>query len=171
MRFQTGKKIMLSVTVGVVLLIGVVAIFMMPGKSDSPPPPMPAEVKAPDKTATVAPPPVPQQTAKPNTRPPVSQGASDTPEPVQENEYIVELKKEFEFIKEAMETIPRLVEVDVHEPGVVFFRHQPDRPEALELAMKDLAELYRNRFGYDKPVNVVFFISGRPVRAKVFFRE
>ena len=68
-------------------------------------------------------------------------------------------------------TLPSLIEVDVHEPGVIFFRYKPDRPEALELAMEDLAELYKGRLGYDKPVNVVFFISGRPVKSKVFFRE
>jgi hypothetical protein len=164
------KKNWIGMTVAALLLVSIIIMFVV---SDFPTysPTMPAKIEIPDKTAEVAPPPVPQQTAKPNTKPPVSKGSSDSSEPVQEDDYLVELKKENEFIKEAMETIPQLVEVDVHEPGVVFFRHQPDRPEALEQAMKDLAGLYRDRLGYDKPVNVVFFISGRPVRSKVFFRE
>ena len=80
-------------------------------------------------------------------------------------------EKEIAFIEEAMETIPSLTEVDVHKPGVVFFRHKPDRPEAMEKAMNDLAEMYKIRLEYGEPVNVVFFISGRPMKSKVFFRE
>lgn len=172
MRFQEKKKkILTGGVIAVVVLIGVVAVFMMRGTSGSPPLPTPAEVKIPDKAAEIAPPPVPQQTAKPHTVPPVSRGSSDTSGPVQEDESLVEQQKEAAFIAEAMTIMPSLVEVDVHEPGVVFFRYKPDRPEVLELAMEELAKLYKGRLGYDKPVSVVFFISGRPVKSKVFFRE
>lgn len=75
------------------------------------------------------------------------------------------------FIDEALQAMPKLIEVEVHEPGVVFFRFEPDRPEALEQAMEDLAERYKALLDYNEPVNVVFFISGRPAKARVFFRE
>ena len=86
-------------------------------------------------------------------------------EPVDE-EYPVELEEE--FISEAMESIPKLIEVDVHEPGVVFFRQKPDKQENIQMSMNELAELYKNVFGYTKKVTVVFFISGRPARALEF---
>jgi hypothetical protein len=162
---------MLSVTVGAVLLIGGAAIFMVIDKPNSPPPPVPAEVKVPDKAAEVAPPPVPQQMAKQKPVSTVTREVSNPKASDKDSESLAELEQIFEFIHEAMATMPSLIEVDVHKPGVVFFRHKPDRPEALELAMEDLAGLYKDRLGYDKPVNVVFFISGRPVRSKVFFRE
>lgn len=85
--------------------------------------------------------------------------------------YSYPAEQENAFIEEAMETMPKLIEVEVHEPGVVFFRHEPDKPEFLEYAMEDLAERYKTILKYDRPVNVVFFISGRPAKARVFFRE
>ena len=98
----------------------------------------------------------------------VAEPTIDTNHPA-DDQYSIE--KEIAFIEEAMETIPSLTEVDVHKPGVVFFRHKPDRPEALEKAMNDLAEMYQVRLEYGEPVNVVFFISGRPMKSKVFFRD
>lgn len=75
------------------------------------------------------------------------------------------------FIEETMENIPLMIEVEVYRPGVIYFRREPDWPENLEMAMEKMAYLYKDKVGYEGPVNVVFFISGRPAQAKVFFRE
>jgi hypothetical protein len=174
------KKILIGGGMGIVLLIGVMAILKVLDKPEPPtyPPVKPEEATVqnePSEVAPLPPPPPPPKTVKQKPASTVTvkitRETSDSNGPDKERESLPELEQIFDFIHEAMATMPSLIEVDVHEPGVVFFRHKPDRPEALELAMQDLAYLYKERFAYDKPVNVVFFISGRPVKSKVFFRE
>ena len=160
------KKYWIAGSVATVLLIAVVLILAGRKLQFT----VPADIKVPDKIAEVISLPLPAKETKPVSKilPPVFHQASDAEEPVV-YEYPVE--QEEEFIEEAMRAMPSLNEVDVNEPGVVFFRHKPARPDAIAESMNNLAELYRTLLEYDKPVNVVFFISGRPMKSKVFFRE
>ncbi|GEM_PF-4080142 len=79
------------------------------------------------------------------------------------------LYREEEFIQEAKEEIPDIIEVKIHKPGVIFFRHKPAPPSIIKEDMERLAELYRDEFEYNNSVNVVFFISGRPIISKSIF--
>jgi hypothetical protein len=163
---SVNKKTWLWSVLAVILVIAGITILMLNREREIPPSPtVPPIVKDNTQHGTDGPP-LPAEVAEPK---PMAGTTPPSPPPLDEYSYPVEL--EGAFIQEAMETIPRLIEVEVHEPGVVFFRHEPDQPEYLEMAMEDLAELYKTRLVYDKPVNVVFFISGRPVKSKVFFRE
>lgn len=89
-------------------------------------------------------------------------------EPTSKNK--TNLNREEEFIQEVKEEIPDIIEVKIHKPGVIFFRHKPAPPSILEEDMERLAELYRDEFEYNNSVNVVFFISGRPIFSRVFFK-
>jgi type IV secretory pathway VirB10-like protein len=149
-----------------VMLIAGGGIFLMSAlRKTQPAPPVPQtpaadiHIKASEKPAT----PLPSSPVVGKAAAVKPQASSLTPPAA---DYPVE--QEEKFVEEAMATLPKLIEVEVHEPGVVFFRHKPARPEDMETAMEDLAQLYRTRLKYDKPVNVVFFISGRPVKAKMF---
>lgn len=115
--------------------------------------------------AVVTPP--PQVAIKRQTDQQTGNSASQSPPEA----YSYPAEQEEAFIVEVMDNIPLMIEVEVHQPGVIYFRREPDWPENLDMAMEEMAHLYKNRLGYEGPVNVVFFISGRPAQAKMFFRE
>ena len=76
------------------------------------------------------------------------------------------------FKDEALKTQP-VTNIIVHDTGVVFFWATPKQagdPEKRKEIMENLAYLYRDICKYEKPVTVVFFISGRPVQALQFFK-
>ena len=76
------------------------------------------------------------------------------------------------FKNEALETQP-VTNIIVHDTGVVFFWASPKQagdPEKRKEIMENLAYLYRDICNYEKPVTVVFFISGRPVQGVQFFK-
>ena len=76
------------------------------------------------------------------------------------------------FKDEALKTQP-VTNIIVHDTGVVFFWATPKQagdPEKRKEIMENLAYLYRDICNYEKPVTVVFFISGRPVQAVQFFK-
>ena len=76
------------------------------------------------------------------------------------------------FKDEALKTQP-VTNIIVHDRGVVFFWATPKQagdPEKRKEIMENLAYLYRDICKYEKPVTVVFFISGRPVQAVQFFK-
>ncbi|RLC10275.1 MAG: hypothetical protein DRH43_06680 [Deltaproteobacteria bacterium] len=82
-------------------------------------------------------------------------------------------EEEKRFKKQALET-EAVTNVVVHDTGVVFFWADPKEagdPQRRKEIMEDLAYLYRDNCHHEKPVTVVFFISGRPVQAHQFFRE
>lgn len=153
---------------GVVILVGAGIIFVLWRPDHHTPPETietPVVAKHPGNTAVSAPIPAVEKRKEHTREKPLL--ASQAPA----DDYVYPAEMEDVFIDEAMQTLPKLIEVEVHEPGVVFFRHEPDRRESLAFAMEDLAELYRTTLDYNASVNVVFFISGRPVKSKVFFRE
>ena len=82
-------------------------------------------------------------------------------------------EEEKRFKELALETEP-VTNIVVHDTGVVFFWADPteaSNPQERKEIMEDLAYLYRDNCRHEKPVTVVFLISGRPVQSLRFFKE
>ena len=82
-------------------------------------------------------------------------------------------EEEKRFRQTALETKP-VTNIVVHDTGVVFFWADPteaSNPQKRKEIMEDLAYLYKDNCRHEKPVTVVFLISGRPVQSLRFFKE
>ena len=166
---SVGKKRRRWGIVAIILMIAVIAILM--GRDNQPAKPVRPTIssdgsdKIKEKDVPTLPE-VAQEIPEPVTKQTETSAGTSSKEPLTDP---AELEQA--FIEETMETIPLMIEVEVHQPGVIYFRRKPDWPENLEMAMEEMAYLYKEKVGYEGPVNVVFFISGRPAQAKMFFRE
>jgi hypothetical protein len=84
---------------------------------------------------------------------------------------MTEDEKRFKEIALQTQPVSNLI---VHDTGVVFFWANPkdaSAPQKRKEIMEGLAHLYRDNCRYEKPVTVVFLISGRPAQSLQFFKE
>jgi hypothetical protein len=82
-------------------------------------------------------------------------------------------EKETRFRELSLKTEP-VSNIIIHDTGVVFFWADPKdagNPQKRGEIMKNLANLYKENCQYEKPVTVVFLISGRPAQSLQFFKE
>ena len=77
---------------------------------------------------------------------------------------------EEEFKNAVLETLP-VTDIRVERPGIISFHAPPGSRDERKEVMEEIAILYRDTVGYDQPVAVGFFISGRPVEIYHFFRD